>query len=113
MWRVFRQSFLEPLRSTATCLTLVAAMVAPWAIIGLATLLLDDEVFVTAVLQEASSWIFYFMLVPILALTLPLINGEARSRTLLLNLMLPVRRSDYYAGRVLGSRIDHLERRTS
>lgn len=42
------------------------------------------------------------LFVPVLVLALPLVSSELRDRTLLLELMQPISRADYYAGRVLG-----------
>lgn len=96
MLRVFRKSFLEPLSSWPSALTLVLSLALYWLTAWVVLEARDARI----------GWMVQVMslfLVPAaVVLGLPLIGEEARSGTLLLELMKPVSRASYFTGRVLG-----------
>lgn len=103
MFRVFRRSLLEPVRSIGTALTLLGSMAVMWFTIAVFVILRATKAeYIPWLVGSLEPMIAAFLFVPVLILTLPIISGEARDRTLLLNLMEPISRADYYSGRVLG-----------
>ena len=102
MLRTLWRSFSEPMRSLGSIVILVGCAISLWFTVTVALLLADRAAFVPWMLGSMADWTLLFMAPPVLALTLPLISGEAKDRTLLLNLMEPVTRTGYYTGRVAG-----------
>jgi len=103
MLRCFRRSFLEPLRSPGSAAALIVSTLLLWGIVVIFVLLnADSSSKVQSVMGYVLGQLQLALFVPILVLAIPLIGSELRDRTLLLTLMQPISRADYYAGRVLG-----------
>jgi hypothetical protein len=103
MLRVLRRSFFEPLRRPGSAVALIGSTLLLWIVVAVFVIIgAEQSAFLPWLVGRITNVIQLAMFAPILILAFPLIASEAKDRTLLLNLMAPIDRGSYFAGRVLG-----------